>query len=154
MPAAQVFFTKVAHRGAENSKFPVKFPVSREFAWRRVRSALRRQPASHSAKDCWPYNPTSARQLRLSVNLLSVSILPKLNNLGAKSPIVSGPHLKYYRFWETAAGDRFDLHCMAVRQCYLLWSPTIRAKKRGFSMVQCMTGIAVARALRHQTNYE
>ena len=28
------------------AKFPVKFPVSREFAWRRVRSALRRQPAS------------------------------------------------------------------------------------------------------------
>jgi hypothetical protein len=28
----------------EIAKFPVKFPVSREFAWRRVRSALRRQP--------------------------------------------------------------------------------------------------------------
>ena len=26
--------------------FPVKFPVSREFAWRPVRSALRRQPGS------------------------------------------------------------------------------------------------------------
>ena len=26
-------------------KFPVKFPVSREFAWRSARSALRRQPA-------------------------------------------------------------------------------------------------------------
>ena len=64
------------------------------------------QPASHSAKDCWPYNPTSARQLRLSVNLLSVSILPKLNNLGAKSPIVSGLHLKYSRFLETRARDR------------------------------------------------
>ena len=28
------------------AKFPVKFPVSREFAWRRVRTALRRQPGS------------------------------------------------------------------------------------------------------------
>jgi hypothetical protein len=28
----------------EIAKFPVKFPVSREFAWRRLRSALRRQP--------------------------------------------------------------------------------------------------------------
>jgi hypothetical protein len=28
------------------AKFPVKFPVSREFAWRRVRLALRRQPSS------------------------------------------------------------------------------------------------------------
>jgi hypothetical protein len=33
------------------AKFPVKFPVSREFAWRRVRTALRRQPASHSTTD-------------------------------------------------------------------------------------------------------
>jgi|SRR6266480_2941096 len=31
---------------------------------------------------------------------------PKLNNLGAKSPIVSGPDRKYSRFWETRAGDR------------------------------------------------
>ena len=31
---------------------------------------------------------------------------PNLNNLGAKLPIVSGPHLKYSRFSETRAGDR------------------------------------------------
>jgi hypothetical protein len=31
---------------------------------------------------------------------------PNLNNLGAKSPIVSGLHLKYSRFLETRAGDR------------------------------------------------
>jgi hypothetical protein len=31
---------------------------------------------------------------------------PKLNNLSAKSPIVSSPHMKYSRFWETCAGDR------------------------------------------------
>src|SRR5258707_14557220 len=30
---------------------------------------------------------------------------PNLNNLGAKSPIVSGLHLKYSRFLETRAGD-------------------------------------------------
>jgi hypothetical protein len=28
----------------KNAIFPVKFPVSREIRWRRVRSALRRQP--------------------------------------------------------------------------------------------------------------
>ena len=28
----------------KNAKFPVKFPVCREFVWRLVRSALRRQP--------------------------------------------------------------------------------------------------------------
>jgi hypothetical protein len=31
---------------------------------------------------------------------------PNLNNLGAKSPIVSGLHLKYSRFSETRARDR------------------------------------------------
>ena len=31
---------------------------------------------------------------------------PNLNNLGAKSPIVSSQHRKYSRFWETRAGDR------------------------------------------------
>jgi hypothetical protein len=34
------------------------------------------QPASHSTRDCWATNPISARQLRLFVNWLSVSILP------------------------------------------------------------------------------
>jgi hypothetical protein len=34
----------------EIAKFPVKFPVSREFAWRRVRSALRRQPKKAGQK--------------------------------------------------------------------------------------------------------
>ena len=34
----------------EIAKFPVKFPVSREFAWRPVRSALRRQPKIIRAK--------------------------------------------------------------------------------------------------------
>jgi hypothetical protein len=38
---------------------------------------------------------------------------PKLDNLGARSPIVSGGYLKYSRFWETPTGDRFDLHCVA-----------------------------------------
>src|ERR1700687_4436201 len=31
---------------------------------------------------------------------------PKLAAAGAKSAIVSGGYLKYYRFWETATGDR------------------------------------------------
>ena len=30
----------------------------------------------------------------------------KLDNLGARSPIVSGGYLKYSRFWETPTGDR------------------------------------------------
>jgi hypothetical protein len=35
----------------EIAKFPVKFPISREFAWRRVRSALRRQPTSPARRE-------------------------------------------------------------------------------------------------------
>jgi hypothetical protein len=38
---------------------------------------------------------------------------PKLAAVGAKSPKVSGGYLKYSRFWETATGDGFDLHCAA-----------------------------------------
>src|SRR5258707_991613 len=38
--------------------FPVKFPVSREFAWRPVRSALRRQPGSPTFR----YGPHEMRQ--------------------------------------------------------------------------------------------
>jgi heme-degrading monooxygenase HmoA len=44
------------------AKFPVKFPVSREFLWRRVRSALRRQPGSNSTQDSTAENAESARQ--------------------------------------------------------------------------------------------
>jgi hypothetical protein len=32
--------------GVEFPEFPEKFPVCREFGWRRVRSSLRRQPRS------------------------------------------------------------------------------------------------------------
>jgi hypothetical protein len=41
---AAVFCYEIGLGSPEIAKFPVKFPVSREFAWRRVRSALRRQP--------------------------------------------------------------------------------------------------------------
>src|ERR1700724_3618517 len=48
----------------EIAKFPVKFPVSREFAWRRVRSALRRQPTSPAPGDFTLCNLRNARQWR------------------------------------------------------------------------------------------
>ena len=52
-------------RSPEIAKFPVKFPVSREFSWRRVRSALRRQPASHSTEDSFVINLRYAHQWRV-----------------------------------------------------------------------------------------
>jgi hypothetical protein len=67
--------SKKAALGSKIAKFPVKFPVSREFAWRRVRTALRRQPGSHSTQDSSARNPESARQMRPFANLSSVSIL-------------------------------------------------------------------------------
>ena len=44
--SAAVSCTKSCSRSPKIANFPVKFPVSREFAWRRVRSALRRQGGS------------------------------------------------------------------------------------------------------------
>jgi hypothetical protein len=41
-----VFGTDDVSPTAKTADFPVKFPVCREFAWRRVRSSLRRQPRS------------------------------------------------------------------------------------------------------------
>src|SRR5258708_26520711 len=38
--------SEIVSRTPKIANFPVKFPVSREFAWRRVRSALHRQPGS------------------------------------------------------------------------------------------------------------
>ena len=46
--SAAVSCSEMRSWGSEIAKFPVKFPVSREFAWRQVRSALRRQPGSCS----------------------------------------------------------------------------------------------------------
>jgi hypothetical protein len=59
----------------KNAKFPVKFPVSREFAWRRVRSALRRQPASPGHGDFALSNAENARQWRAFAHWRSVSRL-------------------------------------------------------------------------------
>jgi hypothetical protein len=53
---------QISSLSPEIAIFPVKFPVSREFAWRRVRSALRRQPSSHSTGDSFVINLRYARQ--------------------------------------------------------------------------------------------
>jgi hypothetical protein len=52
----------------KKANFPVKFPVSREFAWRRVRSALRRQPTSPAPGDFTLSNLRNARQWRAFAN--------------------------------------------------------------------------------------
>jgi hypothetical protein len=42
-----LFCGRIRLSGPRIVSFPVKFPVSREFVWRQVRSALRRQPTSY-----------------------------------------------------------------------------------------------------------
>ena len=57
------------------AKFPVKFPDTREFARRRVRSALRRQPGSPAPGDFALRNARNARQWRAFANWQPVSRL-------------------------------------------------------------------------------
>src|ERR1700674_5647009 len=51
---AAVSCSKIFSRCLKIAKFPVKFPDSREIAWRRARSALRRQPGSPEAGEITP----------------------------------------------------------------------------------------------------
>jgi hypothetical protein len=44
--AGGISLSALGSQSLKIGKFPVKFPVSRELAWRRVRSALRRQPGN------------------------------------------------------------------------------------------------------------
>jgi len=85
----------------------VKFPVSREFVWRPVRSGLRRQPAIPAFGPCsqerrdWAGNAGFSRiRFRLRT--------PGSRNLRSKSPKVSGFVRGYSRFTETIGGDSFD----------------------------------------------
>ena len=81
--------------------FPVKFPVSREFAWRRVRSTLRRQPTSHSTEECGPINPISARQLRPFVNWLS--LYSQFEQLGSEIADSLRPTFEIFPFFGDAS---------------------------------------------------
>jgi hypothetical protein len=61
---AGLFGTAIVSRSPEIAKFPVKFPVSREFARRLVRIPLRRQPTSPALKETVPNSRRNARQWR------------------------------------------------------------------------------------------
>ena len=91
-------------------------------------------PGSHSARDCRPTNPISARQLRLFCELAVRLYTPNLNNLGAKSPIVSGLHLKYSRFLEARARDRARSALRGVGRS--LGSTTFREAEAGARSVR------------------
>ena len=64
-------------RSREIAKFPAKFPVSRQFAQRRVRSALRRQPKGHTHR-LQPSFPEQARKGRQLEPLRAPSFVSRL----------------------------------------------------------------------------
>jgi hypothetical protein len=57
----ETHYAETGSRSPKIAKFPVKFPVSREFAWRPVRSALRRQPGSVAIPTWASTDPRKAR---------------------------------------------------------------------------------------------
>jgi hypothetical protein len=73
--SAVVSSHETGYRSLKIAKFPVKFPVSREIAWRPVRSALRRQPTSPAPGDSTLSNLRNARQWRAFANWQPVSRL-------------------------------------------------------------------------------
>jgi hypothetical protein len=95
---------------AEISKFPVKFPVSREFPWRRVRSPLRRQPTSHSTGGSGRAPVETAAFYRLFARLSQVSSLPKMAILARICRKSLAQTAEIPVFVETIGGDWFDRH--------------------------------------------
>jgi hypothetical protein len=103
--SAAISLSGLASQTLKIAKFPVKFPVSRELARRRVRSALRRQPATPAFRRApqenreWAGNTGFSRvRLRLQT--------PNSATAGRQSAKVSGHTPEYSRFAETVGGDR------------------------------------------------
>ena len=105
MAAAQRFFVSTwTLKDPKFAKFPVKFPVSREFPWRQVRSALRRQPGS-PAREIIPRQWQKSPPIAGFCNSHAVSTLPIWANGNPKLPKVSGNSLNYSYFRQTATGS-------------------------------------------------
>src|SRR6266404_9086711 len=97
------------------AEFPVKFPDTREFAWRQVRSALRRQPGSPVLGVIVPDTCRRARQWRAFAIRCPVSGLPNSENarlIYRKSPDTTG---KTPVFRRPTAETGFDQHWLAER---------------------------------------
>jgi hypothetical protein len=77
--------------------------------------------------------PPIAAFLRFCFGLWS----PHLHNLRAKSPIVSSPHTKYSRFWETRAGDRARSALRGVERSQLFERGRLYPKPRRHGRTSC-----------------
>src|SRR5258706_8680889 len=73
---AAVSCSKLLPKAPEIAKFPVKFPDTRESGWRRVRSALRRQPGSPALRQPVPNRRRNARPQRAFLIQRTVSTFP------------------------------------------------------------------------------
>ncbi len=129
-------------------KFPVKFPVSRELTWRRVRSPLRCQPASHSGVR--PDFPRDARMGRKS-RLFAHSVLSPASQLANPGPAIAEslqPRPRKFPFWRddrrrlgaitTAARPR---HSISTR------SPALIALESGIPKLDCRMRDGIAQGL-------
>ena len=94
-------------------KFPVKFPVSREFAWRLVRSALRRQPGSAALAEAVPTTGKNARQQRAFLIWRTVSSLPISPTAGrnCRKSLATCRNIPIFGRRRPETG--FDPHCVA-----------------------------------------
>jgi hypothetical protein len=111
--SAGVFAYAIGAEVPEIAKYPVKFPDNREFSWRLVRSALRRQPGSPAVGDGLqpaPHRPGNPGFSRIRLCLQT----PDLPISGPKLPKVSGPVRGNSRFAEIFGGDRFDHDCRPI----------------------------------------
>ena len=89
----------------EIAKFPVKFPVSREFPWRRVRSTLRRQPPISVFRE-FPF-PDEKGPPNAGFFLSSQVSGDRYSHFfDYKFPKVSSQIQENSRFLETRLGDR------------------------------------------------
>ena len=84
--------------------FPVKFPVGREFKWRRARCALRRQPGIPALGRAFQETRNKAGNAGFFAHSTS-SPGSQLAALVLELPKVSGYVREYSRFAETFGGD-------------------------------------------------
>jgi hypothetical protein len=125
--AAAVFCSRFRFYGAKIAQFPVKFPVSREFGWRRVRSTLRRQPGSAALGEALPDMRTKARKWRAFAIRRPVSVLPisqDVARIRLKSLASTG---KIPVFGRRGLENGFDHHWVGMEAltfaCLKVWPP-------------------------------
>jgi hypothetical protein len=115
---ASVSCIEIGSQSPKIAKFPVKFPVSREFAWRRVQSALRRQPGIPALGEMAPDSRRKARQWRAFSIRRPVSVLPISWNKGrirGKS-LAHAANIPVFRRLRPETG--FDRHCVVNLAVY------------------------------------